>query len=126
MESVTALYAGLSGVLFAALSLNVSRVRHAVNPAFGDTSNPDLQRAIRAHGNCAEYLAWLFVLLFLAEASGGGSMLLHVFGGLVFAARVVHAAGMLGKIGALTATGATLNYTALFGLAVYVLYLRFT
>lgn len=126
MESVTALYAGLTGVLFAALSLNVSRVRHAVNPPFGDTSNPDLQRAIRAQGNCAEYIAWLFLVMFLAEASGGGSMLLHVLGGAVFASRVLHAFGMLTKIGALTATGATINYVALFGSAGYLLYLRFT
>jgi hypothetical protein len=126
MESVTALYAGLTGVLFAGLSLNVSLMRGKHKTALGDNSHPDVMRAVRAQGNCAEYIAWLFLMVFLAEASGGGSAILHTLGGVIFAARVLHAFGMLAKVGAASYAGASLNYVALFVSSGYVLYLRFT
>jgi len=125
MDSVTALYAGLTTLLFAGLSLNVTRLRGKHKTALGDNSEPEVMRAVRAQGNCAEYIGILFMMLLLAELMRGDDTLLHVFGGGIFLARVLHAAGILGKISAVSTTGATLNYLALIGLPAYVLYLRF-
>jgi uncharacterized membrane protein YecN with MAPEG domain len=125
MESVTALYAALTTLLFAALSANVSRLRAKHNTALGDNSNPEVMRAARAQGNCAEYVAILFLLLLLAEMTGGGSTALHVLGGGILLARALHAYGVLGKVQPASIGGAALNYLLLFGLSGYVLYLRF-
>ncbi len=125
MESVTALYAGITTLLFAALSANVSRLRGKHKTALGDNSNPEVLKAVRAQGNCAEYIAVLFFMLLLAEMTGGGSTALHVLGGAIFLSRLSHAIGVLGDTRPAMFFGAALNYLLLFGLAGYVLYLRF-
>src|SRR5262245_54425056 len=62
---VTAALAGFSGLLLVTLASRVSMLRMRHKVAFGDGGNPELMRAIRTHGNTAEY-APLFVLLVLA------------------------------------------------------------
>ena len=81
--------------------------------------------AARAQGNCAEYIAILFLALLLAELSGGNKTLLHAMGGTILLARVMHAYGMLAGQAMMRTVGATFNYLVLFGLPSYVLYLRF-
>jgi uncharacterized membrane protein YecN with MAPEG domain len=125
MESVTALYAAMTTLLFAALSVNVSRLRGKHKTTLGDNSQPEVLAAARAQGNCAEYIAILFLMMLLAEFMGGGSTALHVLGGGILLARLLHAHGVLTSTAATIVTGAVLNYLALFGSAGYVLYLRF-
>jgi uncharacterized membrane protein YecN with MAPEG domain len=126
MGSITALYAGLTVLLFAGLSVYVSSLRGKYKTVLGDNSEPAVMRAVRAQGNCAEYIGILFLMLLLAEMSGGDSIALHVIGGTIFASRALHAYGVLGKRGLAHSIGATINYLVLFGLPAYVLYLRFT
>lgn len=73
------------------LSVNVSRLRLG-NRTTGDSQNA-LQKAVRAHGNAAEYIP-LFVLLFLFFNAVGADWLQWAAVGATVS-RVLHAVGML-------------------------------
>ena len=121
---VTALYAALNALLTLGLAINVSRVRGKYN-AFrpGDVAQADLQAAIRAHGNNVEHVPLVLLLLLIAELCGGHSMALHVLGGWLLLARVLHAYGLL-KASPVQIAGALSTYAIEAGLAGYVLWLR--
>ncbi|MGB7299741.1 MAG: MAPEG family protein [Burkholderiaceae bacterium] len=56
MIVVTTLAAVVLGILRVVLSLNVIQLRRHHNVSLGDGGRASLARAIRAHGNSAEYL----------------------------------------------------------------------
>ncbi len=126
MDSVTALYGGLTALLFAGLSIHVSILRIRLKTSLGDNSDARVLRAVRAQGNCAEYIAILFLMLLLAEMTGGNSAVLHVMGGTILATRTFHAIGILGNKHLARAMASGFNYVVLVGLPGYVLFLRFT
>ena len=53
-----------------------------------------LERAVRAHGNFAEYVPMALLLLLSAELAGASPWLLHGMGLVLTVARVVHARGI--------------------------------
>ena len=61
--AVTALYAGLLGLLFFALSINVIGKRRSEHVALGHDGKPRLERAIRAHANFAEYAPFVLLMM---------------------------------------------------------------
>ena len=69
MLTITALYAGLLALLFLALSINVIRYRRGEQVSLGDGGKRKLARGIRAHGNFAEYVPLVLVLMSIAELS---------------------------------------------------------
>lgn len=91
---VTALYAGLLGLLLVALAFAVSkqRLRHKVST--GDGGVPQLAGAIRAHGNFAEYVPLALVLIALTETTGSAPWQVHLLGAGLFIGRVLHAQGI--------------------------------
>jgi uncharacterized protein len=87
---------GVLVILYFALAVNVSRLRGKTKTGIGTSADPSgpLNKAVRAHGNAAEFVP-LFVALFLyfsLSAPGGWIPWVVV---LVTVARVLHAAGML-------------------------------
>ena len=122
---VTALYGAVNTIVNVVLATNVSRNRGRAKVNFGVGNDEGLTRANRAHGNNAEYLALALVMLMVTELSGGGSTVLHVFGGTLTVARLLHAHGTLANAVPTRATGATLTWLTLLGLAVYALVLRY-
>jgi uncharacterized protein len=82
-------------LLFAALSLNVSRLRRKRRSS-PETPEAELIKAIRAHGNASEYIP-LFVALFLYlnSAQPVPDMYLVGVAALATLSRFAHAAGML-------------------------------
>jgi uncharacterized membrane protein YecN with MAPEG domain len=82
-------------LLYAALSFNVSRMRRKQR-ALPELPEAELTKAIRAHGNAAEYIP-LFVALFLYMNSTlpGPNLYLTGVATLATASRFAHAAGML-------------------------------
>ena len=108
-------------LLFAALSFNVSRVR-LKRRKFPEVTEADVTKAIRAHGNAAEYIP-LFVALFLYANSTQPSPNVYFLGIAVLAtvSRFAHAAGMF-RISSVTERhplrfyGALGTYICLFGL----------
>lgn len=94
---VTALYAALLALLLFVLSIRVIGLRG--NPAFafiaqGRGDDEMLQRAIRAHGNCTEYVPTMLILLYFLETSGLSAGLLHAVASTFFAGRMMHGACM--------------------------------
>ena len=83
-------------ILYFALSLYVSilRGRYKVGVGTGDDPSGPLGKAIRAHGNAAEYVP-IFIALFIYFAlSGAGGWIAWVAVGVTLA-RIFHALGML-------------------------------
>jgi len=94
MLPVTALYAGLLGLGFVWLATRVVKARRVYRVAIGDGQHRLVQRAIRAHGNFAEYVPLALLLMALCESNGLPAWALHVLGVVLLAGRVVHAYGI--------------------------------
>lgn len=91
---ITALWAGLLGLLSLALAWNVVRARVSENVIFGDAGNAIMVQRIRVHGNFVEYVPLALVLLLVLELSGSAAWLLHALGGGLFVGRLLHAFGL--------------------------------
>ncbi len=91
---VTALYAALNAVLNIFLASRVSNLRRRDKVSVGAGDSKELLVAIRTHANNAEFVPFALLLMLIAELLGAASMPLHVYGGLLFAARVLHVIGM--------------------------------
>jgi hypothetical protein len=90
----------LLALLVVLLVAVVVKLRHSLGVGLGDGGNRDLARAIRVHGNAIESIPLFLVLLAIYELNGGFAALLHLFGGVFFFSRVLHAWGLLRSSGA--------------------------
>jgi uncharacterized membrane protein YecN with MAPEG domain len=93
MLPVTALYAGLLAFYFLWLATRVIKARRVHRVALG-TPHRLVERAVRAHGNFAEYVPFALLLMALCEINGLPDWALHVFGVVLLAGRVLHAHGI--------------------------------
>ena len=91
---VTALYAALLGLLYAALTLLVVRGRVGSGVMLGTGEDKGLLRAVRAHANFAEYVPLILILMALGEGMRLSSFVLHLLGAALVAARLLHAVGI--------------------------------
>lgn len=91
----TSIYAGLCGLLMAWLALQAIKERRSNKVKLGDGGSFELQSAIRAHGNFAEYMPITIILLFLLEYNGMHYLVIHVIGIAFLAGRWTHAQGLL-------------------------------
>ena len=89
--TVTPLYAAIAGLLFAALSFRALILRNKLGVAVGHSGNAGLERAIRAHGNFAEYVPLTLLVIFFLESQGAGTFLIHTLCSCLIAGRVFHA-----------------------------------
>jgi len=89
--AITGLYAGILGIVFLVLSMRVvaNRVRARVNLL--DGGDEALTRAMRVHGNFAEYVPFALLLMALAEIQGGPGIFMHVLGTVLIVCRLCHA-----------------------------------
>lgn len=92
--SITPLYALPVAAVTLILWFRVSAMRSAVNVSIGDGGNIELLQRMRQHGNCAEWSAFVLILMILAEGMGVSSLWLHVSGGLLLAGRIAHPFGL--------------------------------
>src|ERR1700704_659987 len=90
-----AIYIVLNTRIMVALAANVIRMRYRTRTRFGDTGNPQMMRATRAHGNNTEYVPIALILLMLAHSLGGGLPLLHAIGLPLTVGRILHGVGFL-------------------------------
>ncbi len=87
--TITSIYAGLLAIWFVLLSYRVVQQRgHGVS--LGDGGDQVLLRRIRAHGNFAEYVPILLIMLGMLEFGGAKPWLLHVLGTTLLVARLLH------------------------------------
>lgn len=94
MLAVTPIYAGLLALLFVALSLRVIQNRIFRGIAIGDGGDMNTLKRIRVQANCAEYAPLGLLLLAMAELQGMPRWLVHLFGAMLLAGRVLHAYGL--------------------------------
>lgn len=95
---VTSLYTALLTLLFCALSLLVVFQRQQNKVPYGDGNITALRSAVRAHGNFAEHVPLIIILLGLLELSGfSGATLQNLFL-LLILARLSHAVAMFSPV----------------------------
>lgn len=110
---ITALYAGLLGLMLVILSIRVIGARRAARAALGDGGNEMLKRRIRVHGNFTEYVPLALILLAACESVGTSAWQLHALGGMLVAGRTLHAygVGQVNEVLAVRVTGMSLTFT---------------
>lgn len=91
---ITAVYASLLAILYVILSYRVAQRRMRFQVGLGTGQNTDLERAVRIHGNFAEYVPFALLLLALVEAGGGPAWAVHAAGAGLLVARGLHALGL--------------------------------
>jgi len=94
MLVITGFYAGLLGLLFIALSINVIKQRRSNKVGLGDGGVEPLAQAIRVHANFSEYLPIALVLMAIFELNSGSHLWLHILGAALFVSRILHAIGL--------------------------------
>lgn len=126
--TITAMYASLLAILYIVLSYRVAQRRMRFQVGLGTGQNTELERAIRIHGNFAEYVPFVLLLLAFFEAGGGPSWAVHVAGAGLLVARGLHALGLTASSGRSPGrfSGALLTWLVMVGLAAGNLALRWS
>ena len=99
MMHISGLYAALGALLISVLALRVMQLRHKHHVGLGGGGEESLTCAIRAHANAVEYLPIALLLLLIVELNETRTWLLHVFGIVLMAGRVLHALGLSARSG---------------------------
>ncbi|MFY0660010.1 MAG: MAPEG family protein [Shimia sp.] len=92
--TVTPIYALLASLIYMVLWTRVTSKRSALGQSIGDGGDSDLLLRIRQHGNCAEWISFLLILMILAEGMGAPALYLHISGVLLLIGRVAHPFGL--------------------------------
>ena len=96
MLPITSVFAALLTLYFLRLAMAVIHLRRSNKVALGDGGVKELEGAIRAHGNFAEYVPFGLILMGLLEANGGYPLLIVVLGCTLTVGRILQATA-LGK-----------------------------
>jgi hypothetical protein len=94
MLLVTALIASVLTVIFIKLSFAVIGLRRKNKVGLGSGGHDDLERAIRAQGNFAEYVPFGILLIACLELNGAPWWLVALPGASLIIGRLIHAAGI--------------------------------
>lgn len=92
---ITGLYAGILGFIYIALSWNIIMKRREFKVGIGDGGNQILKKAIRAHGNFAEYVPLILIMMILVEYTTANTVMMHALGVILVIARLLQAIGLL-------------------------------
>ena len=123
---VIALYGALNAILNIVLAANVSRGRGKHRVSIGTGDSDEMLRMNRAHGNNAEFVPLALVMLLILELMKAPSLWLHILGGSLFVARLLHWAGILMKKSPnpYRFIGTAVTWLVILGSAIYALVLR--
>jgi uncharacterized membrane protein YecN with MAPEG domain len=94
MLTVTALYAGILGLMAIVLGAFPGLMRGSLKISAGDGGNPDLMLAMRRHANFVECVPLALILIGLLEFNGAPKMAIHGFGAALVVFRICHAVGL--------------------------------
>jgi hypothetical protein len=116
---ITAVYASVLAIIFIVLSYRVAQRRMKLKVGLGTGENRELERAIRIHGNFAEYVPLALLLLALYESGGAPGWAVHTAGAALLVARALHAVGLTQSSGRTTGrfTGIIATWLVILGLA---------
>lgn len=94
MLLVTSIIAALLTAIFIKLSFLVIGLRRKNKVGLGSGGHEDLERAIRAQGNFAEYVPFGVILLACLELNGAPWWLMAIPGLTLIIGRLIHAIGI--------------------------------
>lgn len=94
MLIITPITASLLGILFLKLSFAVIGLRTKNKVGLGSGGHDELERAIRAQGNFAEYVPMALILMGCLELNGAPSWLVLIPATLLIVGRLFHAKGI--------------------------------
>jgi uncharacterized membrane protein YecN with MAPEG domain len=92
--AITSFYAAILALLYVILAGFVIRQRFKHRIGLGTGKEPQLLQTVRMHGNFAEYVPFLLILVALLELQQSPAWQLHLVAGLTLAGRVLHAIGL--------------------------------
>jgi uncharacterized protein len=92
--SATLTTASALALLYMILLLRIVRMRFSQRVSLGDGGNEELQKRIRAHGNFAEYVPMLLILMGLVELAGASKQMLGLVGAAMVLFRISHVIGI--------------------------------
>ena len=87
-------YAAIFALIFTFLSARTIRIRRSQKVAVGTGGNLLLERAVRVHGNFAEYVPISLIVLGFDEARLVSPIILHVLCITLLVGRIIHAVGV--------------------------------
>lgn len=126
MLTVTAFYASILALFFVWLSINVIKLRRRFGVRLGDGDNNELQAAIAAQNNAAQYIPIALLMIAILEANNGHILLLNLLGLMLLSGRIIHARGILKSDLNFRVKGMQLTlFTLIFAAAGNLLYLIF-
>jgi uncharacterized membrane protein YecN with MAPEG domain len=94
MLLVTSIIASVLCIIFIKLSLAVIGLRRKNKVGLGSGGHEDLERAIRAQGNFAEYVPFGLILIACLELNGAPWWLVAIPGITLIIGRLIHARGI--------------------------------
>jgi uncharacterized membrane protein YecN with MAPEG domain len=114
-------------LVYAALAVQVVRLRLRNRAAFGDADNTALRSAIRAHAHFAEYVPITALMVMMLEMSGLSALRVHLLMGALLVSRLMHPLGMYARPKTLAfrifrTGGMTLTITLLIVCAVMIMF----
>ena len=115
-------YAAIFAIVFIVLSFRVSFVRRRVGVSLGTGGNAELERAVRAHGNFAEFVPLTLLLLGFLEMQRTSAYALHALCLVLLAGRILHAIGISQETVPPRAIGMIATYVVLLIAALMLLY----
>lgn len=92
--TIVPFYAALLAALFIFLSARVIRMRGQEKIGIGDGNNLRLRRAIRVHGNFAEYVPLALILVMFVDLQQFAAVIVHALCVVLIVGRVCHAYGV--------------------------------
>lgn len=92
--STFALYTAIAILFYLVLTYRVIILRYRRQVGIGDGGDDELARAIRIHGNFAEYVPFLLILMLLITQTGVLNAWLHLFGSGMILGRLLHIWGL--------------------------------
>ena len=94
MLLITSIIASVLTIIFIKLSFAVIGLRRKNKVGLGSGGHEDLERAIRAQGNFAEYVPFGMILLACLELNGAPWWLVAILGAALIIGRLLHAKGI--------------------------------
>lgn len=91
---ITLFFTGILGFVFFAHSMRTIITRRQTHTVLGNGDSDHMLRRIRTHGNFAEYVPFLLLILLLLELSEVSSPPLYAFGVAIVLGRLFHAYGL--------------------------------
>lgn len=123
--AITALCAGLLGVIGIVLAAQVGANRGKAQIGIGDGGDEELFCRIRKHGNFAEYAPLGIILLGLLEMSGAaGTMAIQILGASLVIGRILHPMGLKvkGEVTAFRLAGVVATFLMILVTSLWLVY----